>query len=496
VRTSRLQEIAVLTAAILSLAPLPVAAGTLLLNPFLSAAAYRAEREASPEATMRVRFESTTTGSGEEEPTTELVVDVAEDWALLRRAGEVTLFDFLLLRRFALDEEKKTFVGLNLNGDVTFRVMERQNRIFIQKMIESIETTVPAGDECDAETELGIVLPGQHAAVEVSHEGRVVTATCKGRTISVLELGAGASAPKALWPTLTSVVSMHPTLSAEGTLNGAPPESITTTFQQVGPAVTRSWRLVSIESVVSAYPLTDAYENATEQWLAGQLPEGIAALAGDVVTGKAAGGPPTFESWNAHLGQLARTDPVAATLAILPTAAMFPERMGGCPADTSLAICTLLAGLRDVAALDPAVGAQFAIASAEQSGDSALALRAMLAAQGSKHRDHPALGQAFALALIRFGQEFQQAAGQQNLPTDPWRLMHSTLGAYPYNSAYWTDLGDLHGRQYEYPTALLLYDIAYSLPMPSAGADNPILQGKLAQMARIKVDFPHFYLPE
>jgi hypothetical protein len=495
VRTSCLQAVA-LTAAVLSWTPAPLAAEALLLNPFLSASAYRAEREAQPEATMRLRFESTITGGGADAPPTAAIVDVAEDWALLRRDGEATLFDFRLLRRFALDEDEKTFASLNLNGDVTFRVMERQNRILVQKMVQSIGGKEPVGDECDAETELGVALPSQPAAVDVAREGPVVTATCKGRTIGVLELGLGPAAPRALWPTLASAISMHPTLSAAGTLNGSPPESIATTFQQVGSRVTRSWRLVSVESVVSAYPLTDAYENATEQWLAGQVPEGMAALARDAVTGRAVAGPPTFEKWNAQLGQLAQTDPAAATLAILPTVAMFPDHIGVCPADASLAICALFAGLREMAALDPAVGAQFAIASAEQSGDSALALRAMLAAQDSKHRDHPALGQAFALALIRFGQEFQLAASQQNLPADPWRLMHATLGAYPYNSAYWTDLGDLHGRAYEYPIALLLYDVAYSLPMPSAGAGNPILQGKLAQLARIKVDFPYFYLPQ
>jgi hypothetical protein len=470
------------------------AADKLLLNPFLDAAAYRLERGALPSATVRLHFVETTSTSSGEARTTEVVIDVASDWALVRSDRGTMLFDFVLMRRFVLDEEKGAFVALNHNGDVMFRVMERQHRIAVQKIAELAGATDIEDDACDTETELGIVLPRQPAGAGITRDGATSTAVCSGRTVGTLELGNAVAMPAALWPTLASVFAMHPILAAEGTTDGTAPQRIETTFRQLGRTMAWSWILSSIEDVTSAFPLTDDYENATQQWLTQATTEDIAALAKDAVNGTAAGGAPTFEDWDADLAKLAATDPAGATLAILPTVATFPDALDRCAADKSLAICGLIESLRTIAAEDTAVAALFAIAEAEQSGKGATAIAAMSAAQASPHANHPALGETFALALLRFGQDFQREAASRKLPADPRPLMHIALNAYPYNAAYWADFGDFHSQIFEFPTALLLYDVAFALPQPFGGTSNMIVRSKLAVVAKVRADFPLFYL--
>jgi hypothetical protein len=47
---------------------------------------------------------------------------------------------------------------------------------------------------------------------------------------------------------------------------------------------------------------------------------------------------------------------------------------------------------------------------------------------------------------------------------------------------------------YEVPTAYLLYDVALSLPMPDAQRGSPVVAGKRSLAARIRGDFPAFFL--
>ena len=78
----------------------------------------------------------------------------------------------------------------------------------------------------------------------------------------------------------------------------------------------------------------------------------------------------------------------------------------------------------------------------------------------------------------------------------PSCCMCARCKAIPYNPAYWTDLGDYFGRSYDFLTAYVLYDVAFSLPMPDAQRGNPALSGKRSVNARIRGDFPAFFLPK
>ena len=84
---------------------------------------------------------------------------------------------------------------------------------------------------------------------------------------------------------------------------------------------------------------------------------------------------------------------------------------------------------------------------------------------------------------------------EAGLPTDASLLQARALEALPYNPAFWTDIGDRIGAQYEWPDAFLLYDVAYSLPMPEALAGNRALESKRVAIERIRRDFPDSGLP-
>ena len=61
---------------------------------------------------------------------------------------------------------------------------------------------------------------------------------------------------------------------------------------------------------------------------------------------------------------------------------------------------------------------------------------------------------------------------------------------------YWTDLGDDFARGYDLAAAYALYDVALSLPMPDAQRGNAVLAGKRNVAARLRSDFPAFFLPK
>jgi peptidyl-dipeptidase Dcp len=70
----------------------------------------------------------------------------------------------------------------------------------------------------------------------------------------------------------------------------------------------------------------------------------------------------------------------------------------------------------------------------------------MVAARASPHADHPALGAAFALALLSGGEAMRKQAQAAGLPSDAKALHIRAVKAYPYNPAYWTALGDYFAR--------------------------------------------------
>jgi hypothetical protein len=481
-----------LAALALALSSAPAMAQPLFGNPFADAAAYRAQRGELTEARYRVRYEVTRVERGGAPVVSELVIDAASDWALAREGERATLYDFRLNRVFALSAD--SFTTANGMGMLVFSVMERQNRSYLQRMLAAMSAQGDFPDACDAESELGLAIAGaQDAGVTEIRERRGVFALrCGGREIGGFTAGDGAAAPAALWPLMYAEMVTHPALHRRVRETGRAPARMEIAYREATTGLSRrSWRLLTIEDTALPYPLTEGLRNATADALDALAP-GAGQIGVEAVAGRALGGPPTLESWDRHMRDLARSDgDAAAGMLFNPMSNMFPEM--SCQGEPQLFACGLVRRFRSLA--DPAPMAMIEVGMAEQRGDAAGAIAAMQRAQASAHRDHPALGASFALALLRFNNENLAQARAANLPTDVAALQNRALTAFPYNPAYWTDVGDRFGANYEWPSAFMFYDVAYSLPMPSAIERNPALVGKRGQMERIRRDFPDAFAP-
>ncbi|QGZ93499.1 hypothetical protein [Terricaulis silvestris] len=473
------------------------ASAQLFADPFADAAAYRQmRREAPADATYRVRYEVTRIEPNQAPAVSEVTIDVAADWSLTREGDQVFLRDFQLNRTFILRGD--SFVSTNSLADIVFRVMERQNRTYLQRIASA--AGVQLADDCDADTELGVTMPSASgaSATEFGQSGSAVEMRCGGRAVGRFRASDGAAPPAAFWPTMFTVMTTHPALHRRIRETGRAPAQLETSFRYAPDAERRrSWRLVAVETVATRYPLSAALRNTTSEVLDREFAAGIGQVGIDAVAGRAQGGAPTLQSWGDHLNDVARRDgQAAAAMLLLPTYNMFPELEGTCQGAAQVhPLCPLNNNLRAIASADPAPMSVLEIGMAEQQRNNAAVIAAMRRAQASPNRDHPALNASFALALLRFDEVALTEARAASLPTDVDALQAAALRALPYNPAYWTDVGDRYGGAYDYATAFVFYDVAYSLPMPSAVARNRVLVSKREVMQRIRRDFPDATLP-
>ncbi|HYD87815.1 MAG TPA: hypothetical protein VEA80_10095 [Vitreimonas sp.] len=469
------------------LASAPAFAQPVFANPFADAPTYRAERGSLTEASYRVRYEATYSERGATPVVRELVMDVAPDWSLVRDGAVTRLYDFKLNRVFVIYGD--SFSTMNGLADVTFRVMERQNRTYLARVMSAAGARGDLADACDAESELGLAIPGSTdaGATEIRERAGAFSLRCAGREVGGFTPGDGAAAPAAFWPTMYAVMITHPALHQRVRDTGRAPAQMEITYREApGPLTRRAWRLVAVETVSTPYPLDAALRNETAATI-DQLAPGAGAAGAEAVAGRAQGGAPTLQSWDHHLRTVSRRDgEAAAAMLIGLTYNMFPELQ--CDAGQPHFVCDLVRRVRSLEDRGP--WSQLEVAIAEQQRNPAAAIAAMQSAQNSRHRDHPALGATFALALSQFNQDQLAQARAAGLPTDIAALQNRALIAFPYNPAYWTDVGDRFGYNYEWPSAFLFYDVAYSLPMPSALERNQALVDKRAQMQRIRRDFP------
>lgn len=480
---------------------LSVAAGAaaqpLFGNPLAEANAYRSERGALPEARYRARYEVSTTTDGEVASVAELVMDVATDWSLTREGDRAVLRDFRLNRVFTLEQDG--FTTSNGLGVLVFRVMERQNRNFLLDVLNQVGGKASGLDACTVDAELGVQLPGSADEGKTRFRKRdgFFIFECDGRRIGGFEPSDEVAPPPAFWPTLFEEMPTHPALHRRMRESQKLPVRVETRIG-IEPEKyhLRTWKLLSIEQVATAYPLVDGMKNGTAKRLDTIVGPGTARLAQEVVDGRAAGGAPTRASWAEHLSSLSlHENDATAAMTIMPTLNMFPGLERQCTQAGEYPVCELMRNLPEIAKTDPAAHALLEVATAEQRGDAQAAIDAMAKAQQSPLRDDPALGASFALAVIRFDEGDLKRARDAGLPTDVVSMQARALHAYPYNPAYWTDIGDRIGAQYEWPDAFLLYDVAFSLPMPEALADSRVLQGKRESIERIRSDFPDAFLP-
>jgi len=481
---------ALAAAVLMGLAALPAAAQPLFANPLDTAQGYRDARGTTADATHRFRYDITETETGKAPVTSEAIFEVAADWALFRKGDETVLFDYGLNRVFRLTDG--AFTTENGMAGLVFRVMERQNRTFLGGVLSA----AGAGDmmsDCGSDAELGLALPGQTSKGEVAfaeQQGALVL-TCGGKAFGGFTTGAGA-APAALWPTLFNTTPMHPALLRRMRDSGAAPQTFET-MRTFGERETRTaFTLLSVETAATPYPLTDAMRNTTAERFEDLIGPGGAELATTVVAGTAQGGPPTLQSWDAHLKALAQTDEAAAAMLMMPSFNMFPELQCG---RQQHAVCTLAPKLNTMRAREPAPMALVELGMAEQQGNAAGAIKAMQTIMASRHRDHPAAAGSFALALLTFKPADIERAKAAGLPTDMKALQAKALMGLPYNVAYWTDAGDPHAQQYRWAEATLFYDMAHALPMPEAISRNSALVGKRNLFEKIRSDFPDAFLP-
>jgi hypothetical protein len=471
------------------------ASAQIFANPFADAAGYRQMRGAEPaSATYRLRYEVTRTEPNAAPLVSELVIDLASDWSVTRERDQVVLRDFRLNRMFLLQGD--TFVSVNGLADIVFRVTERQNRTYLQRITQA--AGVQLSDACDADAELGVTIPSQTNAStsELLQSGNSTEIRCNGRAIARFTASDQVAPPAAFWPTMFTAMTTHPDLHRRIRETGRAPANLETSFRQAPDAERRlMWRLIAVETVATPYPLNASMHNATAAAIDREFVAGVGEVASEAVAGRAQGGAPTMQSWGEHLNELARRDgPAASAMLVLPTYNMFPELEGSCQTTaTPHAVCSINAGIRAID--DPAPMALLEVAIAEQQRNSAAAIEAMRRAQASPNRNHPALNAAFALALLRFDEAAIAQARAANLPTDIDALQASALRALPYSPAYWTDVGDRYGGAYDWGTAFMFYDVAYSLPMPSAVTRHRGLVSKREVMERIRRDFPDASLP-
>ena len=464
-------------------------------NPFASAEALRKQRGDTANATLRLRYEVGGDANAEQ-AAGELVIELAPDWAHVRRQGHRALYDFRLGR--ALDLGEGSFVSRNIIGNVAFRIYERQNRTMLSATIRG----AGGGDQisaCNSDTELGLAIPGAKdtASVSIKRSATDVTLECNGGVVGAFGLGSRDAAPATLWPVLAHVITLHPALRSELIKDGRVPRHIKSAFAVMGARKETSWRLVSAEAVSVPYPLGASLKNTTAAWIDKAVAPGLGDLAAAAVAGHAGKGPPTLVDWEAEVSRVAKTKgPAAAVFAAWPALNMFPQVAQVCTSAPGSAVWGSIRGLAATAQTDTAVRPLLQVIQAEQARRPADAVAAMLAARSSPLADHPALAAAFALALQGGGPSMAQQAKAAGLPSDAKDLHVRALQAYPYNPAYWTDLGDYFARSYDLFTAYALYDVALSLPMPDAQRGNTVLTSKRKLAARIQGDFPAFFLPK
>jgi hypothetical protein len=485
----------VLIAVLLSI-PIPALGQPLFGDPLAAAAAYRSERGSVPQAAYQVIYEASDRKGRDAATRSERVFVVAADWSLVRDGERAVLRDFRLNRTFLLQPDG--FTTANGAAMLVFRVMERQNRAFLAGLLAKTGAEAPRFDACSLDSELGVQLPGTLDAPKTSvreQRGRVEL-KCEGRRIGWFESGEGVEPPPAFWPTAFEEMPTHPELHRRMRANRKTPEHLEVVLGNDPTTQQRkSWKLVSIDSVSVAYPLLDDMPNRTAARLDEIVGPGTAQLALDAIAGRAGGGAPTRESWGRHLESLTRRRGSAvAAMALLPSLNMFPGLERDCAQAFDHPACGLSRDLPEIAKSDPATQAVLDVALAEQQGDALAAIDAMARARKSPLRDDPVLGASFALAVLRFDASTLEKTRSAGLPTDVAALQARALAAYPYNPAYWTDIGDRLGGAYEWPDAFLLFDVAFSLPMPEALAESRVLRSKRDGIDRIRRDFPEAFL--
>lgn len=465
-------------------------------NPFLSARDYLLDRQEAPAARLRLTYTRSGTDARGESASGESILTLADDWAMVEIDGKTTVHDFSLLRVLTIDPTAGTFRSENLNAGVYFRVLERENRAGLEAGLRAAGLDLRNFAGCDADTDLGIVLPNPRVqtVVIVSATDQAIEVSCDGRLTGVVRLSEEGGAPVALWPTISHIFPLHPAALAALRERGKIPTMIQSDFRGFRKVAHLVWTLASREAVDVPFPLADTFRNVTGEDMAQTLPEGLASLAREAANGSAGSGPPQAEARLAHLEELSRTDPPAAALALFPTIHSFPELVQDCASNPSGRLCRLLRDLPDLVASEPALrhALRVAFLDYENPDAQAVVLEAMQATRDTPHARDPNLIGIYGFALAWLDDSVREEVARQGFESDPEILLLEALKAYPYDPEYWLALAVGRLERWDFGPAFLFFDTQMSLPFPKR--KRP--QYFLSMMDRIRNEFPNFYIED
>ncbi|KAF0115448.1 MAG: hypothetical protein FD128_748, partial [Hyphomonadaceae bacterium] len=234
----------------------PANAQDIFSNPFMTSEAIIASRTDTQNARTKVVYEVTT----ETERGTEIqerVFFLSTDWAAVRSEESTRLFDFRLNRLFQLDGAANKFLSSNLVAEPMFRVLERQNRNYLNTLLTNAGPHMKL-DFCDVDAELGVYVGEQHQAPAIRFAKRAGTTRffCGNNEMGSFVTDERTTAVPSFWPALAQSLNIHPRMISEMKATNQYPSSLETRFKRVGTAFVKTkFRLKSIEIVSEPYPL-------------------------------------------------------------------------------------------------------------------------------------------------------------------------------------------------------------------------------------------------
>lgn len=465
-------------------------------HPFVSAKEILETRGETPNASTIVSLEINYS-EGNKIESQKVMLTLANDWGAVNIGQTIELYDFKLNRTFIINKDLGNFTSQNLVTDVLFRVLERQNRNFMNIALSEIAPSMKLPTSCDYDSELGIAIERYSKGNKIRIQSVVdrTSLSCDDVEVGSFEKGLRADIPATFWPILARRFSMHPQLLESIKNSNAVPKQITTSyFRNDKEKIGTSIKLVSIESTNSPYPITHQFNNVNGAWLNTFLKPGYDSIAINAIKDK------TYDqSWevvNSNLekqvAQFGRAKAAISTFAILMT---FPEQLNKCSQKSIFIACKLAAEIPILANEDKTLGAYWAIITAKTKQNKLRSVELVSEAAKESNTLHPVLGASFALLLLEGDKDITEKASQLGVALDPKDAQIVAIREYPNSPAYWTDLSDSFIKGYRIPEAIFLTEIAESLPsvLKSQNYYTPI-NSRRELIAKVTRDFPYFFL--
>jgi|GEM_PF-1780847 hypothetical protein len=466
-------------------------------NPFMTSEAIMTSRIGTSSAKTKVTYEiETTTERGAE--VSEIVFQLADDWATSTTQGVTQLWDFRLNREFKIDLSAKTFVSTNIVAVPMFLVLERQNRSYLQNLLNAAAPAMNYDGVCNDEMELRLTISGRSETRSTSFErnGQNTKFICAGNEMGSFSVTGNIVETTSFWPALVRSSNIHPQLMSEIRASNKYPTRIETMLKRGEAGFIKAvYRLKSIQEISEPFPLNSHFSNATSVFLDGFTKSNFSQLAKSAITGDVEAKAKTWEQWNHFLDEEIRIRGRAkAALNVFVGYAMFPNRMAQCLARKPSTSCSLTLELSRLRTQDVSLEALLILVSARSKSDKMRAIDVLAQTIVDSDFPHPVLGASVSLILAEGDRDIIAHAISKGINIVPKDQQMKSIAAYPYNPAYWTDFSDSFVREYRISEAMLLLEIAASLPVDGSKSGYQALDEKRNLARRIKNDFPQFFL--